>query len=66
MATSIYQTYQNIYEAVIKDAKESTAVTAVVDLVKRWINEGYEAVNQRQRRPYLDKTFNITMNANIS
>lgn len=63
MATSVYQTYQDLYEAVIKDAKESTSVTAVVDLVKRWINEGYEAINQRQRRPYLDKTFALTMNA---
>jgi len=63
MATSIYQSFQDIYEAVIKDAKESTTVTAVVDLVKRWTNEGYEVVNQRQRRPYLDKTFALTMNA---
>lgn len=63
MATSPYQTFQDIYEAVIKDAKESTAVSAVVDLVKRWVNEGYELVNQRQRRPYLNKKYNLTMNA---
>jgi hypothetical protein len=59
--TSPYQTFQNLYEAVIKDAKDNTAISAVVDLVKRYLNEGYEIVNVRAKREYLDKTFAVSL-----
>lgn len=57
--TSPYQTYADLYEAVIKDAKESTSNTPVVSLVKRYINEVYENVNTGKKRTYLDKTFTL-------
>lgn len=66
MATSVYETFADIYESVIRDAKESTAVSAVVDLVKRWVNEGYEVVNHRKKRPYLDKRFTIDLQGDVS
>lgn len=66
MSTSVYNTFQDIYEAVILDAKESTATTSVVDLVQRWINEGYEAVNFRKKRDYLDKRFVISLKGKVT
>lgn len=65
MATSVYETFGDIYESVINDAKESTTTIAVVTLVKRWINEGYEIVNFRKRREYLDKKFTVTMHGKV-
>lgn len=65
MSTSVYRTFQNIYEAVIKDAKESTTTVNVVDLVKRWINEGYEVVNFRKKRTYLDKHFVLSLKGKV-
>lgn len=64
-ATSVYATFQNIYEAVIRDAKESTTVSNVVDLVKRYIQEGYEVVNFRKKRTWLDKRFTITLKGKV-
>lgn len=66
MSTSVYETFQDIYEAVMRDAKESTNVTAVVDLVKRWVNEGYEVVNFRKKRDYLNQRFTIDLQGKVS
>lgn len=61
--TSPYQTFQDLTEAVIHDCKENTASSAVVDLVKRYINEGYEIVNARKKREFLDRTFPVSLEA---
>lgn len=66
MATSVYETFQDIYEAVIRDAKENTTTTAVVDLVKRYINEGYETVNFRKKRDYLNERYKLSLQGKVA
>lgn len=65
MATSVYSTFGDIYEAVINDAKEKTASTPIVDLVKRWINEGYETICFRKERKFLSDTFVLSMSGKV-
>ncbi len=65
MATSVYSTFADLYTAVITDAKENTASTSVVEDVKRWIQEGYEQVNFRKKRSYLDKRFVLSMSGKV-
>jgi hypothetical protein len=65
MSTSVYETFSDIYESVINDAKENTGTVNVVSLVKRWINEGYEVVNFRKRREYLDRKFVLTLHGKV-
>lgn len=65
MATSVYTTFSDIYTAVITDAKENTASSNVVENVQRWVNEGYEVVNFRKKRAYLDKRFVISLQGKV-
>lgn len=65
MSSSVYETFSDLYEGIIHDAKESTTTANVVSFVKRWINEGYEVVNFRKRRDYLDKKFTVSLNGKV-
>lgn len=65
MSTSVYNTFQDLYEAVITDCKEASSVTAVVDNVKRWINEGYEKIIFRKHRSFLDQRFVIDLKGKV-
>jgi hypothetical protein len=62
--TSPYQTFSDIYNAVIKDAKESTS-TQIVTLVKRWINEGNEQIAMSKKRDWLDTQFAVQLTAAV-
>lgn len=65
MATdSPYKTFQNIYEAVLLDFKENTSGN-IVNLAKRWVNEGQEQVILRKKRDYLNKTFDYVTEAPV-
>lgn len=62
--TSPYQTFSDIFTAVVNDAKESTS-TQIVSLVKRWINEGQEQVTFRKKRDWLDSQITVQVNAAV-
>ncbi len=65
MATSVYATFNDLYTAVLTDAKENTASSNVVENVKRWLNQGQEVVNFRKKRSYLDKRFLLSMSGKV-
>ena len=56
MASSPYKTLGNIRSAVVSDAKEQSSTNLITQL-NRWINEGYEQVNLRKKREWLDTQF---------
>lgn len=63
-ANSSYKTLGNIALAIVKDVKETTAAT-FVSQVYRWINEGYEQVNLRKKRDWLDVQYTYQVNAAV-
>lgn len=65
MADSPYKTFSQIYTAALTDFKEQTSST-MVNLAKRWVNEGQEQVIMRKKRNYLNTTYHYKINGQVS
>jgi len=63
--SSPYRYFSDIYNAVIKDAKETTS-SQIVSLVQRYINEGHELITLGKKRDWLDQQFTVQVNAAIN
>lgn len=62
---SPYKTFVDLYSNVLRDMKEQTSAS-MVELSKRWINEGLEQVIMRKKRDYLNKTYHYVLEAAVS
>lgn len=65
MASSPYKTLGNIVSAVCRDFKEATN-SIIVGQIQRWSNEAVENWALRRKRDFLNKTFHIQLEAQVS
>lgn len=62
---SPYKTFVDLYKSALIDMKQQTSAS-MVELSKRWINEGLEQIVMRKKRDYLNKTYRYVIEASVT